>query len=123
MTPKLEYTPVAWNSVTSTDTKKLECIQWKFVPLSQNHFFSYKEFSYDALHHLKLQVKKHYLVALFFLLIFILFKKLSLTDNLRDSPMFSGVKRKNCPLARCIKAATFVCRDVHVFRKPITLVK
>jgi hypothetical protein len=30
---KLEYSSAVWNSITSTDTKKLECIQQKFGPV------------------------------------------------------------------------------------------
>jgi hypothetical protein len=38
--PKLEYAPVVWNSVTSTDAKKLERTQRKFVALCYNRFLS-----------------------------------------------------------------------------------
>ena len=38
--PKLEYASVVWNSVTSTDARKLERIQRKFATLSQNRFFN-----------------------------------------------------------------------------------
>jgi hypothetical protein len=33
--PKMEYASFAWNSVISTETKKLEHIKWKFVFLNQ----------------------------------------------------------------------------------------
>ena len=36
--PKLEYASVVWNSVTSTDAKKLELTQRKFAALCQNRF-------------------------------------------------------------------------------------
>ena len=37
-----------------------------------------------------------------------------------DSVVFS-VRHKNCPSARCLKAAKLVCGDVDVFRKPVTV--
>jgi hypothetical protein len=36
---KLEYASVVWNSITSTDAKKLERIQQRFVALCFNRFF------------------------------------------------------------------------------------
>jgi hypothetical protein len=38
--PKHEYVSAVWNSVTSTDAKKLERIQRKFAALCQNRFFN-----------------------------------------------------------------------------------
>jgi hypothetical protein len=38
--PKLECASVVWNSITSTDAKKLERIQRKFVALCYNRFLS-----------------------------------------------------------------------------------
>ena len=38
VTPKLEYASVAWNSITSTDTSKLERIQRKFISLCHRRF-------------------------------------------------------------------------------------
>jgi hypothetical protein len=38
--PKLQYASEVWNSVTSTDTRKLERIQRKFAALCQNRFSS-----------------------------------------------------------------------------------
>jgi hypothetical protein len=35
--PKLKYASTVWNSITSTNAKKLEHIQWKFVALCQYH--------------------------------------------------------------------------------------
>jgi hypothetical protein len=40
VTPKLDYASVVWNSITSTDAKKLERIQRKFVALCYNRFRS-----------------------------------------------------------------------------------
>jgi hypothetical protein len=38
--PKLVSASVVWNSVTSTDARKLECIQQTFAALCQNCFFT-----------------------------------------------------------------------------------
>jgi hypothetical protein len=38
--PKLEYASVVWNSITSTDAKKLERIQRRFVTLCYHRFLS-----------------------------------------------------------------------------------
>ena len=37
--PKLEYVSVAWNSVTSSDDCKLQCIEQNFLSLCHHHFF------------------------------------------------------------------------------------
>jgi hypothetical protein len=54
--PKLQYASVVWNSVTSTDARKLERIQRKFKELCQNHFYNasgtYKDFSKNAKLHI-----------------------------------------------------------------------
>ena len=47
--PKLEYASTVWNSIMSTNAKKLEHIHWKFVALCQYRFFTrdhgtYKDF-------------------------------------------------------------------------------
>jgi hypothetical protein len=48
---KLEYTrtSVAWNSVTATDTNKLERIQRKFAAIYRNRFFRHVEFHYETI--------------------------------------------------------------------------
>jgi hypothetical protein len=67
--PKLlEYAFVVWNSVTSTDARKLERIQWKFAALCQNHFFSSFGTYQDFLKNLKLHTlydRTRFLDALF----------------------------------------------------------
>jgi hypothetical protein len=35
---KVEYASVVWNSVKSTEARKMECIQRKFAALCQNRF-------------------------------------------------------------------------------------
>jgi hypothetical protein len=48
---KLEYASVVWNSVTNTDSNKLERIQRKFAALCHRRFFSDIGYHYsDMLH-------------------------------------------------------------------------
>jgi hypothetical protein len=44
---KLEYASVFWNSITSTDAKKLERIQQRFSALCFNRFFPEVHYSYS----------------------------------------------------------------------------
>jgi hypothetical protein len=44
---KLEYASVAWNSVTITDSNKLERVQRKFAALCHKRFFQDVEYHYD----------------------------------------------------------------------------
>jgi hypothetical protein len=66
---KLEYASVVWNSITSTDAKKLERIQKRFATLCFYRFFPGAHYCYSlALEELKLQtlhMKRHRLDALF----------------------------------------------------------
>jgi hypothetical protein len=43
---KLEYASVAWNTLTSTDANKLECIQRKFLAPCYNRLFPHIHYSY-----------------------------------------------------------------------------
>ena len=56
--PKLEYALTVWNSITSTDAKKLERIQRKLVALCQYRLLTYDHVTYEGfLTFLKLQQK------------------------------------------------------------------
>ena len=46
--PKLEYASTVWNSVKSTDAKKLNCFQRKLVTLCQYRFSTYEHVTYDG---------------------------------------------------------------------------
>jgi len=55
VTPKLEDALTVWNSITSTDARKLERIQRKLVALRQYRFFTRDNVTYgDFLQFLKL---------------------------------------------------------------------
>ena len=133
--PKLEYALVAWNSVISTDTQKLECIQQKFVSLCQIASCPIKILGMTT--HFRSKMSQHSGQKIFplmqsFITIYTGLRNCpSLLDNtelcvpvcnVRDSLMFS-VTHKIYPSSRCIKAANTVCRNVDLFRKIITLWK
>ena len=44
--PKHEYASTVWNSIPSTDAKKLTRIQWKFIALCNFPFFTYDHVTY-----------------------------------------------------------------------------
>jgi hypothetical protein len=44
---KTGHASVAWNSVTVTDSNKLECVQRKFAALCHNNFFQEVEYHYE----------------------------------------------------------------------------
>jgi hypothetical protein len=46
---KLEYASVAWNSLTITDSSKLERIQRKFTAFCHSRFFQDTEYHYENL--------------------------------------------------------------------------
>jgi hypothetical protein len=46
---EIEYASIAWNSVTITDSNKLDHILRKFKALSHNDFFQDVEYCYDNL--------------------------------------------------------------------------
>jgi hypothetical protein len=42
------YVSTAWNTLTSTDSSKVEHIQWKFLAFCDNNLFSEIHYSYDS---------------------------------------------------------------------------
>jgi hypothetical protein len=81
--PKLQYASVLWNSVTSTDARKLESIQRKFAALCQNRFFNASGTSED-LNKLKLHT---------------LYDRIRLLDALCLTSIYSGLKCRPSLLA------------------------
>jgi hypothetical protein len=68
--PRLEYASVVWNSITTTDSKKLERIQQKFASDCYYRFFPNLPYSYESasykLNLPSLSTRRHHLDALFF---------------------------------------------------------
>jgi hypothetical protein len=127
---KLEYASVVWNSITSTDANKLECIQQRFAALCFNRFFPQVHYCYIfALEELKLHtlhMRRHRLDSLFLTQVYFGFKICPSVFEIvglrvpgryiRDFTLFNVCSVcKNCPSARCASAASVVCRDVDVF--------
>jgi hypothetical protein len=75
--PKLEYASVVWNSITSTDAKKLKRIQRNFVPLCYDQFLSPDSNGYSYANALQvlnlrtLHVRRHQLDAIFVFNVFL----------------------------------------------------
>jgi hypothetical protein len=131
---KLEYASVVWNSITTTDANKLECIQQKFAALCCNRFLPRVHYSYaNALEYLKLHTlrkRRYHLDALFLIQVYrglkycpSLLEAVGLpvpTRHLRDFSMLNfSPPLKNRPSARCASAANVVCRDLDVFKTHI----
>jgi hypothetical protein len=66
---KLEYATVVWNSITNTDSNKLERVQRKFAGLCHNRFFQDVDYHYsnilDKLNLQTLHVRRRHIDALF----------------------------------------------------------
>jgi hypothetical protein len=134
--PKLQYASVVWNSITSTDAKKLERIQRKFVALCYNRFLSRGSNGYsyaNALQVLNLRTlhdRRHQLDATFVTNVFLGSKSCPSTidiiglrvptRNLRDIPLFHvSSSYTNCPSGRCATVANSVYNHLDVFRRQI----
>jgi hypothetical protein len=125
---------VAWNSITSTDASKLECIQRMFLALCQNRFLPQTHYSYmNALEDLNfhtLSSRRHHLDVLFLVNDYTGFKCCpSLLEtvgihipvrNFRDFPLFTvGSSHKSCPFARSASATNTICKDIDIFSKQL----
>jgi hypothetical protein len=74
--PKLGYASIVWNSITSTDAKKLEHIQRKFAALCYNRFLSPDSngysYAYTQVLNLRtLHERRHQLDAIFVINVFL----------------------------------------------------
>jgi hypothetical protein len=133
---KLQYTSVVWNSITSTDAKKLERIQSKFVALCYNRFLSRDSNGYiysNALQVLNLRTlrdRRHQLDAIFVINVLLGSKSCPSTmdiiglrvptRNLQDFPLFHvSSSYKQCPSGRCATAENSVYNQLDVFRRQI----
>jgi hypothetical protein len=72
---KIEYASVVWNSITNTDSAKLERIQRKFVALCYTRFFNgVCDYKYEdvllRLNFLTLHLRRRHLDALFLINVF-----------------------------------------------------
>jgi hypothetical protein len=118
---KLEYASVVWNSITTTDANKLECIQQKFAALCYNRILSHVHYSYANVFKTPYLTQEQ-LDALFLIQVYrgmkycpSLLEAVGLrvpTRYLKDVSVFNfSPSIKNCPSARCASAANGVCRD------------
>jgi hypothetical protein len=127
---KFENASVVWNSITSTDANKLECIQQRFVAVCFNRFFPQVHYCYSlALEELKLPtllMRTHRLDAFFLTQVYFgskfcpsvleIFGLRVPARYIRDFALFNVCSSsKNSSFARCASAAYVVCREVDVF--------
>jgi hypothetical protein len=117
---------VAWNSITYTDSAKLEHIQKEFESVGFYRFFPHDTSALEKLSLHPLSLRRHLLDALFFIQVYrglkscsFLLENASLripTSHVRDFSTFSVCPSKNhCPSAQCTYAANMVGRDLDVF--------
>jgi hypothetical protein len=125
---KLEYVSVVWNSVTNTDSNKLERIQRKFAALCHNRFFSDMDYHYSyMLDKLKLQTlhtRRCHNDAFFLICVFkgvnncaSVLEAVGIyvpSRNIRNFFTFC-CSYSHCPSARCVSAANLVCNSVDIF--------
>ena len=124
------------NSITTSEAGKLGCIQWKFVTLCHQRFFSRLDHSWgNVLNYLKLHTlsaQRRYLDVLFLKNFFRGSKYcptcLEATDlykpncNVKDfSSFYVDFKRQNCP-ARCALATNTIDSGTDVFDGHLVLV-
>jgi len=137
VTPKLEYAVTVWNSVTSTDARKLERTQRKLEALRQYRFFTHDNVTYgDFLQIPKLLTfdNRRLFSDYFFVSVYSGLKYfLSLFDitDIRALPRIFFFRHlslfiangKNSPSARCASAANRVWKDIDIFGKYIISLK
>jgi hypothetical protein len=127
---KLEYGSIVWNSITNTDSNKLERIQRKFAALCHNRSFQDVYYHYnnilDKLNLQTLHVRRRHIDALFLINVFrgtkfcpSVLQAVGLrapTRMIRNVSTFS-CSSSHCPTARCVLAANSVCKFVDIFSK------
>jgi hypothetical protein len=131
--PKLEYASVAWNSITSTDSIKLERVQIKFATLYHSRFCagvcgSNYEGILSRLNISALNSRRKRLDALFRINVFknkiscsFIFDTFNLRIPSRRIIDFSTFvvnhNFKVSPSARCVSAAKAICKEIDIFNK------
>jgi hypothetical protein len=119
------------NSLTITDSNKLERVQRKFAALCHKRFFHNVEYHYDIiLEKLNLQtlhIRRRHVDALFLINAFCggtkhcpsVLETVGLrvpTRNIRNFTTFSCLF-SHCPSVRCVSAANAVCNSIDIFSK------
>jgi hypothetical protein len=131
---KIEYASVVWNSITITDSAKLEGIRRKFVALCYTRFFNgVCDYKYEdilvRLNFLTLNLRRH-LDAIFLVNVFkgkiscsSVFDTVSLRKPARSARDYSTFilhrSFKVSPSARCVSATNAVCRIIDICNKDV----
>jgi hypothetical protein len=133
---KLEYAFTAWNSVTITDSNKLETIQRNFAALCHSRFFQFMQYHcsniLEGFNLLTLQIRLRRFDAFFLINVFNGIKCCSFVletvgllapiRNIRNFNMFT-CSSSHCPSARCVSTANAVCKSADIFSTSCLSVK
>jgi hypothetical protein len=122
---KLEYASVAWNSVTITDSNKLERIQRQFAALCHNRLSQDVKYHYgnlsERLNLLTLHKRRRHFDALFLINVFSGTKccpSLLETDGLRiPTRNICNFDMFTCSSSHCPSTVNAVCTLTDIFRK------
>jgi hypothetical protein len=130
--PKLEYASIVCNSITSTDSSKLERVQIKFATLYHSRFCVGVGGNYEGmlsrLTIFTLHSRRKHLDALFLINVFknkisrsSIFDTVNLHIPFRRIRDFSTFvvnhNLKVSPSARCVSAANAMCKEIDIFNK------
>jgi hypothetical protein len=130
----LEYASVAWNSVTFTDSNKLERVQGKFAALCHRRFFQDIEYHYgnmlEKLNLRTLHMRRRHFDALFLINGFSDTKycpPLSWKQSTFVFPLgtyrYVTLPPSVAPSARCVSAENAVCKSTDIFSKSFLSLK
>jgi hypothetical protein len=134
--PRLHSASATWNSVTITDSNKLERIQRKFAAVCHTRFSQDMEYHYDnlleRLNFLKLYNKRRHPGALFLINVLSFTKCCPCvleavglwvrTPNIRNFNMFT-CSSSHCPSPTCVSTENADCKITDIFRNSCLSVK
>jgi hypothetical protein len=126
----VEYASIAWNSVTITDSSKLERVQRKFSALCHKRYFQDVEYHYSntlkKLNLRTLHIRRRHFDTFFLINVFngakycpSILERVGirvLTRKIRNFTTFS-CSFSHFPSARCVSAANAVCKSKDIFSK------
>jgi hypothetical protein len=133
---KLEYASVAWNSVTITDSNKLERVPRKYAALCHKRIFQDVKCHYDnilqKLNFRTLHIRRRHFDALFLTYVFsgtkycpFILETVGIRvpiRNIRNFTTFS-CSFSQCLSAKCVSAANAVYKSTDIFSKSCVSLK
>jgi hypothetical protein len=120
---QLERASVAWNSVTITDSNKLESIHRKFAAFCYIRVIQDVQYYYDTTNMLEklnlqtLHIRRPHFDALFLIIVFIatnypppVLETVGIRVPTRNILIMFSCSFSHCSSARCVSAANIVCK-------------